>query len=99
VGKIRDTRDHYHGEFTKLGWFTYPSSSNFLFTAPVDGRGRKGPEVAKALYDCLFAQRILVRYFPSHRLTAPFLRITVGDDAQMLTLRDAIHAWLHDTAR
>lgn len=99
VAKVRATRDHYQAEFAALGWFTYPSSANFLFTEPRDGRGAAGPEVARALYDFLVARRILVRHFPSHRLTAPFLRITVGDDAQMLGLREAIDAWLHETAR
>jgi histidinol-phosphate aminotransferase len=50
--------------------------------------------VAKALYDFLYAHKVLVRYFPSHALTAPFLRISVGTDDEMLVLTNTIDAWL-----
>jgi histidinol-phosphate aminotransferase len=96
VTKVRDTRDHYVGEFRALGWFTYDSQANFIFTEPRTRAGAAGPEVARALYDFLVARKVLVRHFPNHPLTASFLRITVGDDGQMLTLKETIDAWLRN---
>lgn len=95
IGKIIRTRDYWLGEWTgRRGWFTYPSQANFLFTEPVDGTGRSGPDVAKSLYSYLLSRRILVRYFPSHALTASFLRISVGTDDDMLAVNEAFDAWL-----
>ncbi|MGA3006300.1 MAG: histidinol-phosphate transaminase [Opitutaceae bacterium] len=94
IGQIKATRDRCVHEFsTKRGWFTYPSQSNFIFSEPVDAGGRTGPAVAKALYDFLFARKILVRHFPSHALTAGFLRVSVGTDDEMLVFSDALDAW------
>lgn len=94
VGKIKYTRDFYRAEFEKRGWFTYPSQTNFLFTEPRDRDGRDGKEVARALYEYLVEQKILVRYFASHDLTSSFLRISVGSEPEMLALSDAIDRWL-----
>lgn len=95
IGKIRQTRDYWETEWSRRrGWFVYPSSANFLFVEPRDAAGRTGPEVARALYEFLLSRRILVRAFPSHALTAPFLRISVGTDDEMLTVDETIEAWL-----
>jgi histidinol-phosphate aminotransferase len=91
--KIRDTRDYYAQVFGAMGWFTYPSEANFLLTEPRTASGAAGAEVARALYEHLLSKRILVRLFPNHPLTAGFLRITVGDDEQMLTLLETLQAW------
>ena len=42
--------------------------SNFLFTEPRARSGRTGPEVARGLYDFLFARKTLVRDFGKPRL-------------------------------
>jgi histidinol-phosphate aminotransferase len=95
VRKIKATRDRVHGQWTTgLGWFTYPSQANFLFTEPRDRAGRTGPEVARGLYDFLSARKILVRHFGSHALTSAFLRISVGTDGEMLVLQENLEAWL-----
>jgi histidinol-phosphate aminotransferase len=94
VAKIKATRDRVGRGFDALGWFTYPSQSNFLFTEPRTRDGRADAEVAKACYDFLLTRRILVRYFGSHALTRSFLRITVGTDSQMQSLAEAIETWL-----
>jgi histidinol-phosphate aminotransferase len=95
VRKILATRDRAQGFLTaKLGWFTYPSQTNFLFTEPRDRSGRSGPEVARGLYDHLCARKILVRHFGSHALTSSFLRISVGTDQEMLVLQEDLEAWL-----
>jgi len=94
TGKIVRTRDFYFRELTALGWFTYESKSNMLFTEPVNASGEKGPAIAQNLFDYLKSRQILVRYFPGHDLTASFLRISVGDEDQMLKLSETIEQWL-----
>jgi len=39
-------------------------------------------------------RKVLVRYFPGHALTESFLRISVGDEDQMLKLSETIEQWL-----
>ena len=94
VEKLKDTRDYYVGEWGgKFGWFVYPSESNFIFIEPKNTKGETGSAVAKELYDFLCSRRILVRYFPSHALTASFLRISVGTDDEMLTVNETFELW------
>ena len=94
VARVTATRDAFVADLTdRRHWFTYPSQSNFVFTEPKTARGETGPVVARAAYDFLHARKVLVRYFPSHPLTASFLRISVGTDDEMAILRDALDAW------
>ena len=94
IAQVKSTRDRSVAEFAqRRGWFTYPSQSNFIFTEPKNARGETGPAVSKAAYDFLFARKVLVRHFPSHALTAPFLRISVGTDAEMRVLSETLDAW------
>jgi len=95
VARICATREAALARFAEAGWFCYPSQANFIFAEPRNRRGEAGPAVAQAAYDFLCARRILVRHFPKHPLTAPFLRITVGTDEQMLTLWHTLQEWLH----
>lgn len=95
ITKVRGTRDRCVREFVQTrAWFTYESQANFIFTEPKNARGESGPAVAKAAYDFLYAHKVLVRHFPSHALTAPFLRISVGTDDEMLVLNQTLDAWL-----
>ncbi len=95
IAKVNATRDANLGRLVnQRGWFTYPSQANFIFTEPKAARGETGPAVAKSAYDLLCSRKVLVRHFPSHALTAPFLRITVGTDGEMLALQDSLDAWL-----
>ena len=94
VGKIARTRDFYYKEFQELGWFTYQSQANMLFTEPVKANGERGASVAVELFEYLKARKILIRYFPGHALTESFLRISVGDEDQMLKLSETIEQWL-----
>jgi histidinol-phosphate aminotransferase len=95
VRKIRATRDlALQTWMVRMGWFTYPSQTNFLFTEPRDKAGRTGPEVARGLHDFLCARKILVRYFGSHALTSSFLRISVGTDKEMNVLQENLEAWI-----
>ena len=94
IARVKATRHRAAEDFARRGWFTYPSQSNFLFTEPKNARGESGPAVAKSAYDYLFAHQVLVRHFPSHALTAPFLRISVGTDAEMRVLSETLDGWL-----
>jgi histidinol-phosphate aminotransferase len=95
LARVKATRDAALAGFgSGRGWFTYPSQANFIFTEPRNARGETGAAVARAAYDFLCARKILVRLFPSHALTAPFLRISVGTDAEMGVLGDTLDAWL-----
>jgi len=95
VRKICATRDQAFQRWTNaLGWFTYPSETNFLFTEPKNRAGSTGPEIARSLYDFLSGRKILVRYFGSHALTSSFLRISVGTDEEMHVLQENIEAWI-----
>jgi histidinol-phosphate aminotransferase len=95
VDRIKATRDSYIDSWVRRrGWFTFRSESNFICTEPRDSLGRTGPVVARAAYDFLFSRKVLVRHFPSDALTAPFLRISVGSDDEMLVLDQTLDAWL-----
>jgi len=91
--RVKATRERTRAEFDRLGWTTYPSAANFLFTEPRDAGGARGPDVAESLFEFLKARRILVRYFPGHPLTCAFLRVSVGTDEQMDAFMEAIQAW------
>lgn len=94
VGQVKATRDRFLGDLlNRRAWRTYDSQANFVFTEPKNSRGETGPAVAKSAYDYLYARKVLVRYFPSHALTAPFLRISVGTDAEMGVLSENLDAW------
>jgi histidinol-phosphate aminotransferase len=94
IARVKATRDAAVADFTqRRGWFTYPSQANFIFTEPRDARGNAGAAVARSAYDFLCARKVLVRLFPSHALTASFLRISVGTDAEMRVLGETLDAW------
>lgn len=95
IARVKATRDRFAADCRdRRGWFTYPSQSNFIFTEPKNARGESGPAVSLSAYQFLVANKILVRHFPSHALTAPFLRISVGTDAEMRVLSETLDAWL-----
>jgi histidinol-phosphate aminotransferase len=97
IGRIKQTRDHWLSAWRERGWFIYDSAANFLFVEPRDAAGLSGPTVAAGLFERFKSDKILVRSFPSHALTASFLRISVGTDDEMLAVEKAIQAWLiHD---
>ena len=94
IARVRATRDDFARLLTgRRNWHTYPSSANFLFTEPRDHAGKAGPESAASAAAFLESRRILVRRFPSHALTAGFLRISVGTNEEMLALDRALDAW------
>ena len=94
IGKVKRTRDYYAAEWAGRGWFVYPSQANFLFIEPKNRAGETGLAVATSLFEFLKSRKILVRAFPSHALTASFLRISVGTDDEMFAVNEAFDAWL-----
>lgn len=94
--KVMATRQATLDQLDDLGWFTYDSAANFLFTEPVSATGATGAEVAGELFNFLKERRVLVRYFPNHPLTCAFIRVTIGTDAQMQAFIEGIQSWLNN---
>lgn len=94
--KVIATREATRQQIDALGWFTYPSATNFLFTEPVSASGATGAEVARSLFNFLKERRVLVRYFPNHPLTCAFIRVSIGTDAQMQAFLEGIRSWLNN---
>ena len=74
AAKIKKTRARLAAALEKLGWFVYPSQSNFIFALV------RPPHDAEEVYLALKSRRILVRYLNNG------LRITVGTDKEIATL-------------
>lgn len=94
--QVMATRAQTRAVLDGLGWFTYPSAANFLFTEPKNAAGESGPAVAASLFAYLKSQRVLVRYFPAHPLTCAFVRVSVGTDAEMQAFLIASQLWLNN---
>jgi histidinol-phosphate aminotransferase len=81
--KVMATRERLVAELTALGFEILPSAANFVFARhPKHG----GAELAGALRE----RSIIVRHFKKPARIAPFLRITVGTEAQCNTLINAL---------
>jgi histidinol-phosphate aminotransferase len=83
VSRVRRTRRAFCRELKKRGWTFPESEANFVFARP------PAPLRADELFEALRTRGIFVRYFPGP-LTGDALRITIGTDAQMKTLLDAL---------
>ncbi len=68
------------------GYHVYPSHTNFILATPPSGSGRPG---ARAIYQYLKDQRILIRYFSTPGLDDK-IRITLGTPEQNAALLEAI---------
>jgi len=78
VERIRQTRARLGGELQRRGFRVWPSETNFLWVRPPEPGARR-------LYELLRDDGIYVRYFDARR-TEDYLRISVGDDADMYAL-------------
>lgn len=94
--KVMTTREATRQQIDQLGWFTYPSATNFLFTEPSNASGETGAAVAADLFNFLKERRVLVRYFPNHPLTCSFIRVSIGTDTQMHAFMEGIQSWLNN---
>lgn len=83
--KVVRTRTQLVDEMEALGFEVLPSAANFIFA-------RHPAHEGAALAAGLRARSIIVRHFRNPARIAPFLRITVGTDAQCDALVDALKA-------
>ncbi|MEC8333680.1 MAG: histidinol-phosphate transaminase [Verrucomicrobiota bacterium] len=92
--KVINTRELVRAKLGEFNWFTYPSSSNFLFTEPKNADGMAGQEVAKDLFKYLLDNKVLVRMFSSNPLTCSFVRVSIGTDKEMKLFLTVVESWL-----
>lgn len=95
VETIKATRQKAALYFEQLGWFAYPSQTNFLFFEPKKN-DQTGSEIANSLYEFLKEQKILIRYFGKPAPVEGFLRVTIGNDRQMEHFFTQVSAWQQD---
>jgi histidinol-phosphate aminotransferase len=76
VKKICAARERTSTALAKLGFFVYPSQTNFIFAKPA------APLTAKQWFDGLRAKNILVRWWDADRIR-DFARVTIGTDEEM----------------
>jgi histidinol-phosphate aminotransferase len=82
--KVIGTRNRAVEELRNIGFDALDSSANFIFVSPL-----KTKVSAKDLYSQLKSHGILVRYWDKPRIS-DWLRISVGTDAEMKALIDAV---------
>ncbi len=92
--QVMATREMLRAQLDALGWFTYPSVTNFLFTEPRNASGESSTEVAASLFEHLNDSKVLVRYFPGHPLTCSFIRVSIGTDTEIEIFLTAVKSWL-----
>ena len=83
--KVVATRTRLVAAMQTLGFEVLPSAANFIFA-------RHPAHDGAALAAALRERSIIVRHFRSPERIAPFLRITVGTDAQCDALVGALRA-------
>lgn len=93
IDEIKATRQSFADALSGMGWKLFPSQTNFVFGAPVDATGTASAECATRLYRHLESQKILVRHFARHPLTAPYLRISIGTSSEMNRCLEEIQSW------
>ena len=84
---IIDSREKLIAEMTRLGFVVLPSAANFIFA-------RHPHYAGEQLSAKLRERNIIVRHFRQPLRIAPFMRITIGTDAQCQALIDALTAIL-----
>lgn len=88
--KVMATRDALIGALTKLGFEVLPSGANFIFAKH---KTKDGAELTALLRH----KNIIVRHFKMPTRINPYLRITIGTDAQSKILIDHLDALLNKT--
>ena len=81
--KVIATREALVKDLTQLGFEVLPSGANFIFAKH---RVKDGAELTALLRQ----KNIIVRHFKSPSRVAPYLRITIGTDAQSKALIDTL---------
>jgi histidinol-phosphate aminotransferase len=83
VEKIKETRSYLIESLREMGFFVYPSQSNFVFFRT------SSPQVAREIYQQLKAQKILIRYVEYKRFE-DCLRVSVGTKEEIDTFLDRL---------
>ncbi len=81
IEKIKETRGYLTESLREMGFFVYPSQSNYVFFRT------QSPQTAKEIYQQLKAQRILIRYV-EYRRFEDCLRVSVGTKEEIDTFLD-----------
>lgn len=81
--KISRTRDWFKSELEALGFSVLPSATNFVLTEPAGIS-------AEELFNYLQSKKIYVRYFPKLERISNYLRISIGSQAEMEKVVQAI---------
>lgn len=81
IDKIKETRSYLIESLREMGFFVYPSQSNFVFFRTA------GPQVAREIYQQLKARKILIRYVEYKRFE-DCLRVSVGTREEIDTFLD-----------
>ena len=77
IQQICATREWFSQGLVDLGYAAIPSSANYIFVSPPDRNGKR-------VFDALYAQKILVRYFSDQALSHG-VRISIGSREEMET--------------
>ena len=77
------TRTKLIADLESLGFEVLPSGANFIFA-------KHSTKEGAAITEALRARNIIVRHFKAPSRVSPYLRITVGTDAQSLLLMKAL---------
>ena len=77
------TRTKLIADLESLGFEVLPSGANFIFT-------KHSTKEGAAITEALRARNIIVRHFKAPSRVSPYLRITIGTDAQSLLLMKAL---------
>jgi histidinol-phosphate aminotransferase len=81
--KVIASRDWLVAELGNLNFDTLPSTANFIFTRH---QTHEGAELTAKLRE----RSIIVRHFKNPARISPYLRITIGTDAQCVALVSAL---------
>jgi len=81
VKRICATRERVTAALAKLGFFVYPSQTNFVFARP------PAPLTAKQWFEKLRERNVLVRWWDADRIR-DFARVSIGTDEEMDKLLD-----------
>ena len=92
VKKICATRQRVADTLVKLGFFVYPSQTNFLFARP------PAPVTAKQWFEKLRERNILVRWWDVDRIRE-FARVSIGTDEEMERFLEATEQFLSPAGR
>lgn len=82
ASKIVSTRDDFSTFLKEKGWFVIPSSTNFVFA-------KKEGVSGESIYQRVKKAGILIRHFSTPGIE-DFVRITIGTDKQMNTLKKVL---------